>query len=135
MSTIALNQRKYKRLISQQLPHVIESKEEHEKALNLVYELMTKGTTRSPEETALLKLLNVLISDYERRLNLFPTDDVSPLDVLRHLMESNNHTAKDLWGIADKAVISKILSAERSISKSVAKGLAEFYNVPAGLFI
>ncbi len=135
MNNTAVNEQKYRELISRNLPRVIETQEEHEQALSLSYKLIENGNERTPEETAFLKLLTVLISDYERKLNLFPADEVSPLDVLKHLMESNGHAAKDLWGVADKAVISKILNAERSISKSVAKALSDFYNVPVSVFI
>ncbi|GEM_PF-3374035 len=69
-----VNEQKYRELISRNLPRVIETQDEHEQSLALSYELMEKAGARTTEETALLKLLIVLISDYERKLNLFSAD-------------------------------------------------------------
>lgn len=134
-NSATIDKKKYRELIGNKLPRVVNSEEEHARAMNLVEELINKGTERSVEETELLKLLMLIVSDYELKLNLVPTEKATPLDTLIHLMESNNHTPKDLWKIADKSVISKVLNGERPISKNLAKGLADFYNVSPALFI
>lgn len=122
-------------MLIQALPRVIESKSDHEKAFALAVSLIDKADNRSAEETALLRLLSVLIESYESKKFMPAADDASGVDALKHLMESNGHTAKDLWAFADKAVISKILAGDRAISKNFAKALAAFYSVPASVFI
>lgn len=128
------DQKKYSELLIQALPRVIETKKDHEEAFALAVSLIDKAEERSSEETALLKLLTILIENYET--NKFMLHErTSGLDALKHLMEANHHSAKDLWTFADKAVVSKILAGERAISKNVARALAGFYNVPVSVFI
>lgn len=134
MSKKEFNHKKYSELLTQALPRVIETKTDHEEAFALAVSLIDKGESRSVEETALLKLLTVLVENYESKKFML-SERTSGLDALKHLMEANNHTAKDLWPFADKAVISKILAGERTISKNVARALAGFYNVPVSVFI
>ena len=54
------------------------SENQSEYAALLLNNLITKAASRSTAETALLRLLTVLISEYEGKLNLFPTDEVPP---------------------------------------------------------
>lgn len=126
----------YVALLAEFLPQVIETEVEHERAMKVVLALMEKAQSRTSAETALLKLLVVVISDYERKLNLFPVDGATSLHRLKELMEVNRHTAKDLWQVVgDKGTVSRILNGKRGISKAVSKRLAGFYGVPASLFI
>ncbi|MGE3557285.1 MAG: type II toxin-antitoxin system HigA family antitoxin [Candidatus Obscuribacterales bacterium] len=133
MTSAVLNESKYKKLISQHPPRVIETEADYDRSLALVNELMVKSNCTA-EETELLKLMVLVVAAYEEKLNLFP-GEVDPVDMLKHLMDANDHTQKDLWPIADKAIISKVLSGERAISKSLAKRLADFYNVSVSVFV
>ena len=68
-----------------------------------------------------------LIADYEEIRFAKDRVPLTPLDMLEHMMEEHNHTAKDLWEvIGDKGTVSKILKGDRSISKSQAKRLGVF---------
>lgn len=78
MAETSENQSEYAALLLNFLPQVIETAAEHERAMNVVYNLIKKAASRSSAETALLRLLIVLISEYEGKLNLFPTDEVPP---------------------------------------------------------
>ncbi len=133
MSTV-LKQSKYAALLTRVLPEVIESDKAYKAALAEVQKLITKDV-RSPEEIKLTKLLTTLIVAYEKEK--YPhLGNPSPLDVLEHLMDSNGHTAKDLWGIiGDKGTVSKVLNGHRGISKLQAKQLAKFYSVSVATFI
>ena len=129
-----LNKSRYGKLLAFALPEVIETSEAHIRACTLVKKLLIKDVL-SPEEIKLLKLLTALIVAYEKEK--YPNwGNASPLDVLEHLMDSNGHTAKDLWGvIGDKGTVSKVLNGHRSISKLQAKQLAKFYSVSPATFI
>jgi HTH-type transcriptional regulator/antitoxin HigA len=126
----------YAALLKKYCPRVIETKRDYRRMCKQASELLLLGDEISEEEILIVKLLGTLIQAYEREHFNFGTEDVTPLRVLKHLMEANEHTARDLWDvIADKGTISKILSGQRSISKAQAKKLAAFYHVTPALFI
>src|SRR5207248_7420824 len=77
---------RYKRLLSQTMPVIIETEEENERMLKVIEKLMDKGEGLSPEEEKLLKLLTRLVEDFEERF--YHPGDATPLEVLQHLMES-----------------------------------------------
>jgi hypothetical protein len=58
-------------------------------------DLLGKGRARTEEETKLMRLLGVLIEDYDRRHSL-PPDDSTPAERLRFLVEHAGKTAADL---------------------------------------
>jgi HTH-type transcriptional regulator/antitoxin HigA len=113
---------------------VIETEEENERMLAIVEELMGKGENLSPEEEKLLKLLAKLIEDFEKEY--YNPVEASPLEVLQHLMESRGLTQTHLWEIfGSKGIASEVLNDKRGISKSHARALANYFHVPADLFI
>jgi HTH-type transcriptional regulator/antitoxin HigA len=136
MSTaLALDTKKYARLLTRALPAPIETEEEYERLLTQVERLMAKGEEAlSPEESKLLDLLVTLIEQYEEQH--YPVAPVSPQEMLHHLMEARGLTHKDVWPLfGSKGVASEVLNGKRSISKAQAKKLAEFFHVSPALFI
>lgn len=116
------------------MPVIIETEEENERMLAIVEKLMDKGEAISPEEEKLLKLLARLIEDFEERY--YQPRDATPLEVLQHLMESRGAKQTHLWEVfGSKGIASEVLSGKRGISKTHAKALAEYFHVPADLFI
>ncbi len=125
---------RYKRLLSQTMPVVIETEEENERMLATVEKLMDKGENLSPEEEKLLKLLAKLIEDFEERY--YNPPDASPLEVLQHLMEARDVKQSQLWELfGSKGIASEVLSGKRGISKAHARALADYFHVSAELFI
>jgi HTH-type transcriptional regulator/antitoxin HigA len=63
--------------------------------------------------------------------------DVAPHEMLAYLMEERGVTQYQLAqaGIVDQGNLSRILAGKRSISKTLAKKLAEYFRVSAELFI
>jgi len=132
-TTINLDEKTYRQLLGRALPHVIHSDEECERLTNELLRLDEREDP-SPEEKELAELLTVLIDDYEERR--FPIPKASPQRTLQHLMESRNLTQKDLWIVfGSKGITSEVFHGKRSISKTQAKKLAEFFHVGADLFI
>jgi HTH-type transcriptional regulator/antitoxin HigA len=124
---------RYKRLLSQTMPMVIESEEENERMLSVVEKLMDKENL-SPEEERLLKLFARLIEDFEHRY--YHPKEAAPLEVLQHLMEARGVKQTHLWEVfGSKGVASEVLNGKRGISKSQARALAHYFHVPADLFI
>lgn len=132
-TTVDLDEKTYGRLLRRTLPHVIRTEAEHAR---LVEELMRldERETVTPEERELAELLTMLIDEFEERH--YPIRKASPQQTLRHLMEARSLTQKDLWRIfGSKGITSEVFHGKRSISKTQAKKLAEFFHVGADLFI
>ncbi len=125
---------RYRRLLSRAMPVVIETEEENAKMLAIVEKLMKKGENVTAEEEKLLKLLARLIEDFEQRY--YNPPDAEPLEVLHHLMEERGIKQNQLWDLfGSKGVASEVLSGKRGISKTHARALADYFHVPADLFV
>ncbi len=125
---------RYKKLLSRAMPVIIETEEENERMLKVIETLMDKGESLSAEEEKLLKLLTKLVEDFEERY--YKPRDATPLEVLEHLMESREVKQTHLWEVfGSKGVASEVLNGKRGISKTHARALAEYFHVPADLFI
>lgn len=125
---------RYRRLLSRTMPVVIETEEENARMLAIVEKLMQKGEKLSAEEEKLLKLLARLIEDFEERF--YRPDEATPLEVLNHLMEARGVKQNQLWAVfGSKGIASEVLNGKRGISKTHARALANYFHVPAELFI
>jgi HTH-type transcriptional regulator/antitoxin HigA len=116
-------------------PVVIETGAEYQRMLARLEQLMEKDDHAiSPEEGRLLKLLAMLLEEYEDR-NI-PLPAARPGKMLRHLLTEKGLRQGDLVPvIGSKSRVSEIIAGSRSISKSQAKKLAAFFRVPVELFI
>jgi len=102
--------------------------------LAIVERLMQKGEKLSAEEEKLLKLLARLVEDFEQRF--YRPSDATPLEVLHHLMEARDVKQSQLWNVfGSKGIASEVLNGKRGISKTHARALANYFNVPADLFV
>jgi HTH-type transcriptional regulator / antitoxin HigA len=129
-----INPQKYGRLLSRTLPTIIKTVGENDRAILIVEGLLAKGEKISAEETVLLELLGKLISDFEERF--YQPRQASPQEVLVELMNARELKQKDLIDVfGSRSRASEAVSGKREISKAQAKGLAEFFNVSAELFI
>lgn len=135
--TANVDKTKYGKLLMQTLPAVITNDEELERMSNEVNRLMTKGIKQgelSPEEDTLLDLLSDLIESYEDQHYAIP--ESSPHDVLIFLMEDRGLKQSDLLPVfGSSGIASEVVNGKRSISKTQAKKLAEFFKVSVELFI
>lgn len=129
-----VDRQKYGKLLARTLPSVIETEEENERLLAEVERLIDKSDGRSPEEDKLLELMVTLIEDFEEKH--YPIPDAPPHEVLRELMESRGLRQRDLLHIfGSDGIASEVVNGKRNISRTQAKALAEFFRVPADLFI
>src|SRR3972149_5903892 len=83
----------YPELLRQAQPQIIRDDRSHQRALRTVEALMKKQRLSAPERK-LLDLLAKLIDDYEE--TIYPTPDVSPADMLAHLIEAKETTQAEL---------------------------------------
>ncbi|MGK7943880.1 MAG: type II toxin-antitoxin system HigA family antitoxin [Microcystaceae cyanobacterium] len=131
--TLTLNQDTYNRLLVQFQPKVIETEEDYHQTRSSLLQLMTK-VERSPEETALLKLLTLLLKAFDE--TQAKPEPASPHEILLHLMEDNQIKSSDLVGkIGSQEVVEQIFRGKSKISQPQAEALAEIFHVSASLFI
>ncbi len=131
--SITLDRNNYPQLLAEFVPQAIDSEAEYDRALAIA-ERLTFKKDRTEAEIKFLKLVVVLIEDYETEH--YPMDDVAPHELLQHLMESNSTRQADLVGlIGSRGVVSEVVNGKRAISKAQAKVLGEFFSVSPGLFI
>ena len=125
---------RYRKLLSRTMPVVIETEEENARMLAIIEKLMKKGENMSAEEEKLLKLLARLVEDFEQRY--YQPSAAEPLEVLHHLMEARGIKQSQLWELfGSKGIASEVLSGKRGISKTHARALANYFHVPADLFV
>ena len=123
----------YSNLLSQYIPQVIETEEEYDRALAIA-EKLTFAKNRTVEEKALHKLVVALIEAYEAEK--YPMEESMPYEILQHLMESSGTRQADLVSlIGSSGVVSEVVNGKRSISKTQAKKLGEYFKVSSNLFI
>ena len=125
---------RYRRLLSRAMPVVIETEDENARMLAIVEGLMQKGEKLSAEKEKLLKLLARLVEDFEQQF--YRPHEATPLAVLHHLMEARDIKQSQLWEVfGSKGVASEVLNGKRGISKTHARALADYFHVPADLFV
>ena len=123
----------YAAILAEYQPKVITTEEENERALEVVEKLMMVKN-RTPEQSALLKLIVILIEKFEDEH--YQLNAATPQSILLHLMEARGVRQEDLIGvIRSRGVISEVVNGKRSISKKQAKALGEFFHVSPELFI
>lgn len=132
-TTIDLNEKTYRQLLGRTLPHVVHTDEDCDRLTSELARLDERERL-SPEKKELAELLTVLIDEYEERR--YPIQKASPQQSLQHLMEARKLTQKDLWKVlGSKGITSEVFHGKRSISKSQARKLAEFFHVSVALFV
>jgi HTH-type transcriptional regulator/antitoxin HigA len=134
-ATLAVDRKKYVRLANRVFLKAIETEAEYDRMAAAVGELMDKGEGNlSPEESALLETMAILIQAYDDRHH--PMSDVAPNEMLVYLMETSGRTTRDLLPVfGTRGRVSEVLNGKRSISKEQAKKLALLFKVSTDLFI
>lgn len=124
----------YIELLREAQPQIIDDERSHERALRIVDKLMKKRRLTVPERK-LLDLLAKLVDEYEE--TIYPTPDVSPADMLAHLIDAKQTTQAELarqTGVS-RSTISEVLKGKRSISVENAFRLAKYFHVEPTIFL
>jgi HTH-type transcriptional regulator/antitoxin HigA len=123
----------YAELLARSLPRPIRTETERAQFAETLLALDDRDDL-SPEEETLAEMLTLLIEDYEEKN--YPLPQVSPNASLNAIMEERGLKHKDIWPIlGNKGAATEVLSGRRSISKTQAKRLAEYFHVPIDLFV
>jgi HTH-type transcriptional regulator/antitoxin HigA len=134
-TTLTVDPKKYARLANRIVVKAIETEEEYDHMVAAVEQLIDKGEDcLSPEESALLETMAILVQAYDDRHH--PLPPVAPNEMLVYLMETSGRTAKDLLPVfGTRGRVSEVVSGKRAISKEQAKKLASTFKVAVDLFI
>jgi antitoxin component HigA of HigAB toxin-antitoxin module len=83
-----------------------------------------------------LETLTILFEAYEQEHERIETSHLSPLDMLRYLLETNGMNGSDLGRLLGNRELGlKILNGSRQLSKTHIRRLADRFKVNAGLFL
>jgi len=125
----------YEELLAEALPARIETEDEYEQIGGRFGDLLGKGKSRTPEETRLMRLLSILVEDYDRR-HALPPDDSTPAELLQFLMDhSGKSTAALLPVFGQRSHVNEALNGKRPISAEQARKLGKLFRVKPGLFV
>ena len=129
----AAAQPEYARLLAESLPTVVDSEGLNELYLEQVSELLRREDSLSPAERQLLKLLTLLIEDFEEKHYAVPRS--GPLATVRFLMDQHNLKQKDLTDIfGTPSITSEVLSGKRELNKEHIRRLSKRFKVSPELF-
>lgn len=131
--SLAFDRNAYGELLAEYQPQVITSESEYENMLADAEKLIGNNN-RSPEQTALLKILVRLIEEYESKN--YPMSKPSPHAIIQHLLEARELEQTGLVGIIGSLDdVSELINGKQAITKEQAKALGEFFHVSAELFM
>jgi HTH-type transcriptional regulator/antitoxin HigA len=125
----------YGRLLCEVRPEMIETAGRYAEVSARLAELVRRGNRRTASETRLMKLLAVLVEDYDRR-HALPPDDGTPAEKLRYLLELSGKTAAALTPVfGQRSHANEALNGKRPISTAQARKLGALFGVKPGLFV
>jgi HTH-type transcriptional regulator/antitoxin HigA len=111
----------------------IHTEEDNDRAIQHLMELTNKFEAGETVLEPVIDYITSLISAFEEEY--YPIQDVSPVEILRHLMENHGHKQGDLKDVASRTVINEILSGKKQLNLGHIRRLSEKYGVPPELFI
>lgn len=135
--TANFDKARYGTLLLDVLPSAITNDEELDRLTEEIDRLLSKDIKEgglSPEEDSLLELLSVLVEAYEDEH--YPIPEAAPVEMLKFLMDDRGLKQADLLPVfGSSGIASEVINGKRSISKTQAKKLAEFFKVSVEVFI
>jgi len=125
----------YEQLLCEARPEVIETEARYDEVTARVAALVRKGGRRTVNETRLMRLLALLIEDYDRR-HALPPDESSPAERLRFLVEASGKTPAELIPVfGQRSHVNESLNGKRPISAEQARKLGALFRVKPGFFV
>ncbi len=114
--------------------HTISSELDYDRAVATLNQLLDAGAANEKHPLAdLVNTLGALISEYDNVH--YPAQNVSPLAMLRFLMDQNQLTQSNLSEIGTQGVVSEILNGKRELNVRQIKALAERFHVAPSVFV
>ncbi|SPF45521.1 conserved hypothetical protein [Candidatus Sulfopaludibacter sp. SbA4] len=125
----------YAELLLETEPQIIENRQQYDAIHGRVDALIRRGRSRTPDETKLLRLLSLLIQDYDRR-HAMPPDDSTPAERLQYLLEVSGKNPADLLPVfGQRSHVNEALTGKRPVSATQARKLGEIFHLKPGYFL
>ena len=133
-SALAVDSKRYGRLLARKLPAVIRTEDENQRLIAEMQDLDERAAQLTPEEREYAELLGVLIEAFEEAN--YALEGSTAHSRFLSLMEEHGLRQRDLLAVfGSRGIASEVVSGKRAISKAQAKKLAEMFHVPADLFL
>jgi HTH-type transcriptional regulator / antitoxin HigA len=127
-----VDEKEYAGLLASTLPHVIHTEEENERCIAVLEALDGRGDL-SVEEERIAELLTLLIEHFEEKNYALPA--ASPVEIVRHLMESNGLRQADMIDVFGSAsIVSEVLRGKRDLAKNHIENLSRRFHVSPAVF-
>ena len=134
MALAAIDKRSYAKLLTRVLPQIITTDDENDRMIAELEKLDTRGRPLTPEEERLALLMGLLIRQFED--SRYSLGHAEPIEAVRILMETRGLRQRDMISVfGSSSVASDVLNGKRALSKTHVRKLADFFHVPAGLFL
>ena len=125
----------YEQLLSETAPQAIDTEKQYREAGSVLGQLMGKGRSRTAGETKLMRLLAILVADYDRR-HAMPPHGTTPAEMLQFLMDHSERKPADLLPVfGQRSHVNEALNGKRPISVEQARRLGKLFSVEPGLFV
>jgi HTH-type transcriptional regulator/antitoxin HigA len=125
----------YQELLTETLPAIIENDAEYGEIHARLGILIGKGRHRTPEETKLMRLLGLLVQDYDMRHGM-PPEESTAAERLQFLLEHSGKTSADLLPVfGQRSHVHEALTGKRPISAAQARKLGEMFSMNPNLFL
>ena len=112
----------------------IRTEHDYDQAVAALNQLLDAGAANEKHPLAdLANTLGALINEYDDVH--YPARDISPLAMLRFLMDQNRLTQSGLPEIGTQGVVSEILNGKRDLNVRQIKALSERFHVPPSAFV
>jgi HTH-type transcriptional regulator/antitoxin HigA len=113
----------------------IRSRQEHRDASEILDELLGRNEL-SPGQRDYVDALVHFVAEYERKAFRSKMRKLTPIEVLKHLMEANNMSTTDLGEVlGTRGLASEVLNGKRGLSKTLIVKLSRRFLVDPSLFL
>jgi HTH-type transcriptional regulator / antitoxin HigA len=115
----------------------LRTEEDYRKAVAKVDSLVTKGEeSLTVTECAQLEIFTTLIEAYENTYHPIDVRELTPVELLKKLMDESGMTQSDLGRmLGDRSLGYRILSGQRKLSKKHVKLLSDYFKIDPGVFL
>lgn len=115
-------------------PHVLRTEEEYDAAIERLRVLSRLDPAEGSDEWEEFRFLSLLVQEFERE-NFEPIE-ASPQEVVEVLLEEHGLDRSAIYDVmGGRSRVSEFLSGKRSLSMNQLTSLAEFFGVPADVFL
>ncbi len=112
----------------------LHNKKEHNKAVKAA-SLLASQNVLNKDQQDYLESLSLVIKSYEQKHFAIDTSNITPIEVVKYLLDENEMNASDLGKLfGDRPLGWRILKGQRELSKTHIRTLCEHFKVSPAVF-